>query len=108
VGSYLWAKEAADQAAELEVRMMDLAVLTNTPLEAVQEQVATLAKAGRTSSMAVISQLEYSHHYRQIQKLELPPAKASDRGTVTLHGKPYHWAAALGSQLRLVPGESPW
>jgi hypothetical protein len=43
-----------------------------------------------------------------VQKTELPPARESDRRTVRLNNKPYHWAAGLGGRLRLVPGESPW
>jgi hypothetical protein len=108
VGSYLWAKEAADRAATLELRLQELAVLVGKPYEVIKDQVSELARAARVDSLVIVSQLEYNHHYRMVQKTELPPARESDRRTVRLNNKPYHWAAGLGGRLRLVPGESPW
>jgi hypothetical protein len=108
VGSYLWAKEHAAAAAELEQKLMGLAALTGKPLDVVREQVSELSRAARCLPEIIVSQLEYNHHYRMVQSTELPPAKASDRRTVHLNGKSYHWAAGLGGQLKLEPGESPW
>jgi hypothetical protein len=107
VGSYPWAKGVAAQAADLELALTNLAALTGKPLGVIREQVAELARATRTDSMVIVSHLEYSYHYGQTQRL-CPPAREMDRRTVHLNGKPYHWTAALGGQLRLTPGESPW
>lgn len=108
VGGYLWAKEHASAAADLEVKLQGLALLTDKPLDVVRDQVQMLAKACRTVPEIIVSQLEYNHHYRMVQSTEFPPAREADRRTVHLNGKPYHWSAALGGQLRLEPGESPW
>jgi hypothetical protein len=107
-GSYGWAKDVAQKAATLELRLQELAVLVGKPYEVIKDQVSELARAARVDSLVIVSQLEYNHHYRMVQKTELPPARESDRCTVRLNGKPYHWAAGLGGRLRLVPGESPW
>lgn len=108
VGSYGWAKQHARRAAELQRRLQGLAALTGKPLDVVAEQVAQLAQAGRVDSLLVIDRLEYSHHYRAVQRTEVPPPCEPDRRTVRILGKPYHWAVELGGKLALKPGESPW
>jgi hypothetical protein len=111
VGSYLWAKQAADRSARFHTRLLELAALTGKPYGVVRDQVAELAQAGRVDSLLVIDRLEYSHHYRAVQSTEVPPPRAADRRTVHVLGKPYHWAAGplqRGGKLTLKPGESPW
>lgn len=111
VGSYLWGKQAAEQAAELEIRLRGLAALTGKPYDVVRDQVATLARAGRTDSLAVVSHLEYSHHYAAAQRLRggtERPKHPSEQRTVLILGRPHHWRRDLTGQLKLVPGESPW
>jgi hypothetical protein len=108
VGSYLWAKGAAAQAAELELALTNLAALTGKPLDVVRDQVAALAQASNLPSMVIVERLEYHHHYAEVRKLETPPLREADQRTVRLWGKPYHWSVDFGAKLKLVPGESPW
>lgn len=109
-GMYGWAKDAANQAAVLNLRMQGLAALTGKPFDVIKDQVSELARAANVSSLAVVSQLEYSYHLgqaRQLRESVLTPRKPADRRTVTVMGKAYHYAEEFG-QLKLRPGVSPW
>jgi hypothetical protein len=112
VGSYGWAKQAAQDAADYAQGVRRTAALTGKTEAQVRRMVSDIRRNAGITWRAALNKIEHQHLVNApgqdwiSRQLEMPN-HPQDRRTVVVLGKLYHWATVHGV-LQLRTGATPW